>query len=100
MRYTHKGCPLLPWQDQCRKLLLQRAVTHPGACCLYQLLALMMQPFEEAAYLAFSQPADGKLSQREAAAKRLRVLSIAVRSATLIGAHICSLLGCAAAQYI
>ena len=43
------------------------------------------QPFEEAAYLAFSQPADAKLTAQEAAAKRFRVLALAVRGATLVG---------------
>lgn len=46
--------------------------------------SLHVQPFEEAAFLAFSQPSSG-LSEEAASRKQATELSIAVRCVSLVG---------------
>ena len=45
----------------------------------------VLQPFEEAAYLAFSRRESSAGSAEQAAAKRAAVLAVAVRSVTIVG---------------
>ena len=52
--------------------------------------AWWLQPFEEAAFLAFSRSEPG-LDARKAAAQRSRVLAISTRCVTIVGASSCLL---------
>ncbi len=46
----------------------------------------LLQPFEEAAFLAFSH-SDGAADRGEMVARHAKLLALAVRSVTLVGKH-------------